>query len=229
MNPAEAEKQIAQMVEFIKQEAREKADEIRYKTEQEFNIQKLEFIENAKLQIKEEYKQKQLDAQTQIRIERSSLVNSARLAKVKRRNEVVEKVREAAREKLATADKHPKYPELLKALIVQGLIRLKETEVTVRIRQEDEAVVSGILHAAESDYKRVMKRDTTLDVDVKLKIDTSEYLPAGPTKSHGGYTCAGGVVLICSKGRIVLDNTLDRRLDLAFQELKPIVRKTIFG
>jgi V-type H+-transporting ATPase subunit E len=68
MNPAEAEKQIAQMVEFIKQEAKEKADEIKFKTEQEFNIQKLEFIENAKLQIKEDFKQRQLDAQTQIRM-----------------------------------------------------------------------------------------------------------------------------------------------------------------
>jgi V-type H+-transporting ATPase subunit E len=161
--------------------------------------------------------------------ERSSLVNAARLAKVKRRNEVVEKVKESARDKLATASSNPKYGELLRALIVQGLIRLKEVEVTIRVRQEDEALVQSILKAAEADYKRVMKRDTTLDVDVHLKIDTSEYLPPGPKKGVAGFSCAGGVVLVCSKGRIVLDNTLDRRLDLAFQELKPTIRKSIFG
>lgn len=55
------DKQIQQMVEFIKQEANEKAEELREKTEQEFNIQKLELIEQAKLNIREEYRHKQAE------------------------------------------------------------------------------------------------------------------------------------------------------------------------
>ncbi len=61
----DTERQISQMVEFIKQEAKEKADEIRVKADEEFNIQRLEFLEAAKLSIREEYKQKEVDIQTQ--------------------------------------------------------------------------------------------------------------------------------------------------------------------
>lgn len=57
MNPTEAARQISQMVEFIKQEAREKAEEIRVKTDQEFNIAKLSLIEAAKQQIANEFVQ----------------------------------------------------------------------------------------------------------------------------------------------------------------------------
>jgi V-type H+-transporting ATPase subunit E len=53
------------MVEFIKQEAKEKADEIRVKADEEFNIQRLEFLEAAKLSIREEFRQKEADIQTQ--------------------------------------------------------------------------------------------------------------------------------------------------------------------
>ena len=41
MNSDDAERQILQMIEFIKQEAREKAEEISVKTENEFNANKL--------------------------------------------------------------------------------------------------------------------------------------------------------------------------------------------
>jgi len=53
------------MVEFIRQEAREKAEEIKVKTDNEFNILKLEVIEQAKIRIKEEYKRKEQDVLVQ--------------------------------------------------------------------------------------------------------------------------------------------------------------------
>jgi V-type H+-transporting ATPase subunit E len=65
MSAADTERQISQMVEFIKQEAKEKADEIRVKADEEFNIQRLEFLEAAKLSIREEFRQKEADIQTQ--------------------------------------------------------------------------------------------------------------------------------------------------------------------
>ena len=224
MNKEEADRQIEQMVQFIRQEANEKAEEIRIKTEQEFNISKLEFIEQARVQLREEYRLKEQRALTEKRIERSSHINAARLSKIQRKNEVVERIREEARAKLAEAAKHSKYPELLTALIVQGLIRFKETEVTVRVRKEDEQLVRSLLPVAEKLYHDTMLRDTSLDIAVKLKLD-EQFLPPA-SKGRG---CSGGVVLTCNRGRTVLDNTLDRRLDLAFEELKPTIRSLAFG
>ena len=41
--------------------------------------------------------------------------------------------------------------------------------------------------------------------------------------------CSGGVVLASNNGRIVCDNTLDRRLELAYEGLLPQVRGQMFG
>lgn len=218
MNSEEAEKQINQMVEFIKAEANEKAEEIKVKAEQEFNISKLEFIEQAKKQIREEYHQKKLNEEIKKKIEKSSLVTHSRLSKIEKRNEIVEKFKDQALTKLSEVSSHPKYGDLLVALIVQGLIRLKEKDVTIRVRKDDEALVSELLENARELYRSTIKRDTSLDLDVKLKIDSSEYLSG----------VSGGVTLICNKGKIVLNNTLDQRLNLAFHELKPIIRKIAF-
>jgi V-type H+-transporting ATPase subunit E len=49
-----------------------------------------------------------------------------------------------------------------------------------------------------------------------------------------GYTCfggrdsAGGVVLATKDGRIVLENTLDARLEVVFKQQLPEIRKRLF-
>ena len=49
----------AQMVQFIHQEAREKAAEIKLKTDEEFNIEKLRMVEAEKQKIRAEYERKE--------------------------------------------------------------------------------------------------------------------------------------------------------------------------
>merc|ERR1712091_238543 len=60
--------QIRQMVNFILQEAHEKANEIRIKTEHDFNIEKQMLVHNAKLAIAEDYKQKDREREVSERI-----------------------------------------------------------------------------------------------------------------------------------------------------------------
>jgi len=59
MNDAEVSKQILQMVQFIKQEAEEKASEIAVAAEEEFNIEKLQIVEAEKQKIRKEYERKE--------------------------------------------------------------------------------------------------------------------------------------------------------------------------
>jgi V-type H+-transporting ATPase subunit E len=40
---------------------------------------------------------------------------------------------------------------------------------------------------------------------------------------------AGGLKLTAARGRIVCDNTLDSRLQVAFQNLMPTIRSNLFG
>ncbi|GKV04304.1 hypothetical protein SLEP1_g16476 [Rubroshorea leprosula] len=58
MNNADVSKQIQQMVQFIRQEAEEKANEIALSAEEEFNIEKLQLVEAEKKKIKQEYERK---------------------------------------------------------------------------------------------------------------------------------------------------------------------------
>lgn len=63
MNDAQVKQQIQQMVSFIRQEAEDKANEIRVKAEEDFNIRKLSAVEAAREKIRSEYerKSKQID------------------------------------------------------------------------------------------------------------------------------------------------------------------------
>ena len=78
MDDQEVQKQINQMVEFIKQEAEEKANEIRVAAEEEFNIEKLQMVELEKQKIKREYERKESLVSVKKKIERSTTGNVAR-------------------------------------------------------------------------------------------------------------------------------------------------------
>jgi V-type H+-transporting ATPase subunit E len=87
---ADTSRQIKQMVNFIMQEAHEKVNEIRIKTEHDFNLEKQMLVHNGKIKIQEEYTQKEKDLEIQQRVQRSSAVGAARVKKMKSRHELLD-------------------------------------------------------------------------------------------------------------------------------------------
>lgn len=83
-------RQIKQMVNFIMQEAHEKVNEIRIKTEHDFNLEKQMLVHNGKLKIQEEYAQKEKDLEIQQRVSRSAAIGNARVKKMKSRDDLLE-------------------------------------------------------------------------------------------------------------------------------------------
>ena len=67
------------MVQFIKQEANEKAREIAIATEEEFNIEKLSMVDGEKIKIAKEYERKESTVDTAKKIEASTGRNAMRL------------------------------------------------------------------------------------------------------------------------------------------------------
>merc|ERR1712113_1162927 len=84
--------QILQMVQFIHQEAQEKAQEIRLKANEEFNIEKLRMVEAEKAKIRADYERKEKQVEVQKRIEQSNTVRLGRLEELKKRDEEMQKV-----------------------------------------------------------------------------------------------------------------------------------------
>lgn len=216
-----ASDQIRQMVNFILQEAHEKANEIRVKTEHDFNLEKQTLVHEAKLAIQEEFAKKEKDRKVQERIARSAEIGECNVKKMKVRDEMLQQLLADAATKLGVVARGQNYPHLLQKLIVQGLIKIEENDVTVYCRADDAETVGNVLPDAVAEYVEIMERESgiKLSPNVVLNTDPSRNLP---DSSHGGVT------LTAVGGKIVCDNTMAARLELVYEELLPSIRAILF-
>jgi len=228
MNPSETAKQIHQMVGFILKEAEERAREIKKETESEANARLLERERTFKSQLKDEFERKKKEKIIDQRKKRSSLKNNARIVAMQQRERVVNLVKVDVLGSLADVSENQKYPDLIRYLIAQGLMIITEAKVTVQCRQEDEKIVQAELPAAYKLYLDFIREQTGITPKVVVQL-SKDWLPPGPKPGETGLSCCGGVVLSARNGTIVCKNTLDSRLDLCFDKLKPQIRGLLFG
>ncbi|XP_050376877.1 V-type proton ATPase subunit E-like [Argentina anserina] len=226
MNDTDVSKQIQQMVRFIRQEAEEKANEISVSAEEEFNIEKLQLVEAEKKKIRQEYEKKEKQVDVRKKIEYSMQLNASRIKVLQAQDDVVSTMKDAASKELLNVSKdHHKYAKLLKDLIIQSLLRLKEPAVLLRCRKDDLHLVESVLEAAAQEYAK--KRDVHAP---EIIVDHTVYLPPAPTHYNPHVnSCSGGVVLASRDGKIVCENTLDARLDVVFRKKLPEIRRRLFG
>jgi len=225
MNDSEVSKQVQQMVHFIRQEAEEKANEISVSAEEEFNIEKLQLVEAEKKKIRQEYERKEKQVDVRKKIEYSTQLNASRLKLLQAQDDLVRKMKEAAEKQLQKVGsaENDDYPKLLEALIIQGLLRLREPAVQLRCRKQDLDAVQSVVDSAKETYAQ------KVGVDVpEVFVDDKHFLPGPPGSTNHGSSCTGGVVLATKDGRIVLENTLDARLEVVFKQQLPEIRKRLF-
>lgn len=216
-----ASDQIRQMVNFILQEAHEKANEIRVKTEHDFNLEKQTRVHEAKLSIQEEFAKKEKDREIQERIARSAEIGECNVKKMKLRDDLLQQLLAEAGEKCAMVARGTNYPQLLQKLIVQGLIKIEENDVTVYCRKDDMGTTKSVLKAAIAEYVEIMQRETGIKLEPKVTLNSNEdrNLPE---------SCFGGVTLTAVNGKIVCENTMSARLELVYEELLPSIRAILF-
>lgn len=111
------------------------------------------------------------------------------------------------------------------------LIKLMETEVTIKCRKSDQQLVEGVLDQAVKEYQQIMAKEVKAlkgrEPPCKITLETVRYLPEY-IEDEATDSCIGGVVAHAKKGRIVCSNTFDERLQLCFQEAIPDIRRTLF-
>lgn len=216
-----ASDQIRQMVNFILQEAHEKANEIRVKTEHDFNLEKQTLVHEAKLSIQEEFAMKEKDRDIQERIARSAEIGECKTKKMQVRDDLLNQLLADSATKLGVVARGQNYPHLLQKLIVQCLIKIEENSVMVYCRPDDKAVVAKVLPDAIAEYVEIIERESgiKLSPDVSISTDSSKELPD---------STYGGIVLTACAGKIVCDNTMAARLDLVYTDLLPAVRAILY-
>ena len=97
-------------------------------------------------------------------------------------NGLIEKLYQDSRNRMVEKIKDKTlYKELLKNLLVQGLIKLMEAEVTVQCRKSDADLVKSQIEPAIKEYKAIMQREVEAfkgkDLPCKVLIDEKKNLP----------------------------------------------------
>ncbi|KAL5227679.1 hypothetical protein ABZP36_015944 [Zizania latifolia] len=226
MNDGDVARQLKQMTDFIRQEAVEKAAEIEAAAAEEFQIENLQLVEAEKKRIRHEYERKEKQVGIKKKIEYSTQLNASRIEVLQAQDDLVKFMMEAAgKELLYISRDHHTYKKLLRILIVQSLLRLKESAVILRCRKEDREIVESVLESAKNEYA-----DKANVYPPEIVVDRHVYLPSAPShyEAHGP-SCSGGVVLASRDGKIVCENTLDARLEVVFRKKLPEIHRSLFG
>ncbi|KZO90659.1 putative vacuolar ATP synthase subunit E [Calocera viscosa TUFC12733] len=215
LNDDEVLSETSKMVAFIKQEAQEKAREIKVKADEEFAVEKAKLVRQETAAIDAAAEKKRKGAETSIKIEHSTATNRARLRILAAREQHLHTLFDAARSQvvlIAQQDKN-KYEQLLEGLILEGLLRFLESSVTVTCRPSDVPASEAAAASAAQTYHTISGRSVSISVDGSLPADG-----------------AGGVRLSAAQGgRITMDNTLDERLTLLEDTMLPEIRTDLFG
>ncbi|CAJ0839038.1 16027_t:CDS:2 [Entrophospora sp. SA101] len=198
LNDEEVYNEMNKMVTFIRQEAIEKAREIKVKADEEFNIEKAKLVRQESINIEALFQRKFKQAEVQKKF-------------LQARQQLLDELFLDTRNQLqkVTQDKD-RYSTLLKDLILQGLYQLMDENVTVIIRKCDLGLIEDAIKISSDLYKESTK------LPIKIEVSKENYL------ADDG---AGGVVLSSYFGRIKINNTLEERLSLAQDEMLPELRK----
>jgi V-type H+-transporting ATPase subunit E len=202
-------------------EAHEKANEIRLKGEHDFSLEKQSLIHSAKLKVLEDIAKKSKDAEVQQRIALSTAIGSSKVQKMKYREQLLANLETSATQRLTLVSADANYTSLLQKLIVQSLIKIEETELTIYSRSQDSKAVKQVLPAAIKELTALMKDKSGITIIPKVKVndDASKNLPE---------SSCGGIVITALDGRLVCDNTLSSRLGIVREELEPAIRELLF-
>lgn len=168
MSDDQVSTELKKMTAFIRQEALEKAQEIRIKADEEFAIEKSKLVRAETSSIDSSYEKKFKQASMSQQITRSTLANKTRLKVLSARQELLDELFERAQGKLKgyTEDK-TRYREICKNLILEGAYALNENKISVRARKADYDTVKGSIDDAKEEYKEKLGKEVEMELDEK--------------------------------------------------------------
>lgn len=193
--------------------------EIKVINRRSWNESKKNILEEEKKKINSKYDKEYSEQFIANKIQISEARNSSNLNKMRKRNELIEKLSKDALDKIISfADpSNEKYRNLVRSLILQGMVKLLEPVVYICLRKKDADFVKNFTKDLESEYSNLMREQTGDEYKCVLEID-SEYLDNE----------SGGVLIKSKDKKITLINDLESRLRLAYEQHLPVVKGMLF-
>lgn len=154
----------------------------------------------------------------------SAKTNEVRLHKMSYRNKKLDVLRQDAMAKLVEKIQTDTeaYKEVMKDLIVQGMIKMLEEEIELLVKEGDQDFISEMLEECQAKYSQILQDATGREYNCKLSIIEERFM----TKEQGAD--AGGIILCAHGRRITVQNTLADRLTLLFDNELPTIRRVLF-
>ncbi|WWC60187.1 uncharacterized protein I303_102752 [Kwoniella dejecticola CBS 10117] len=208
----EIQTEMNKMVAFISQEAREKAREIQVKADEEFAIEKAKIVRQESLAIDSQFEKKKKQAEVGWKISQSTAINNSRIKVLRSRNDHLESIFEEANKQVKDLSEGDKYKQALENLILEVLLKLLSTEVTLNHRPKDSDLIRKASDKALKKYKDISGRESKVQFESSLSDESS-----------------GGVIGSSLKGKIKVDNTLEERLKILEEKMLPELRHDLFG
>ena len=121
MNEEQARKIMESMIAFIRQHGEEEVAAINASADNEFIVQKNNFVSEEKLKITENFKNELENQEVRLKIQKSKEQNSERIEKMRKVNTIVEGLKSELKTKVRKELKSDqgKYKDLLKNLLIQ--------------------------------------------------------------------------------------------------------------
>jgi vacuolar-type H+-ATPase subunit E/Vma4 len=178
----------------MREEAKAKADAIRQRAQEEAENARREILDHAQQEAE------RLRSQTL-----SSAQLKARTMQLEQREKLLDRVFQAAREKLADVQKRPDYDQLATMLLREALTQLRVNKAEIHADKATRALLE----------KKVIK---DLSRELNGEFSVADDLEEGQ-----------GVVVDAGEGRLHYDNTLETRLQRLQSSLRASVHKMLMG
>jgi len=214
MDSKAAGNQVTHMKDFILHEAREKADEINAKAEQDYHVEKQRLVEEEKLRIKKEYERKESNVELDTKIANATETNKNKMLVLAAAATQVEDAFSAAFDQLKNVSGGSGYDALLKGLLEEAAAMIQLDDVKVRCRPADKAAVQKAISSCKGGVKFTFD-DTPVNSD--------------ETVSNIATECLGGVVVTSPDGKVVVSNLLNSRLQVAYDTALPVIKPVLFN
>ncbi|KAL7715954.1 Vacuolar ATP synthase subunit E [Entamoeba marina] len=205
---ADISRQLQQMIKFIEFEAQSKEQEIRSNAEQECEREKAVFIDKERKKLEADYARKVKQAEVKRRITYSQELSSSRLNLLKEEDKFIQQLLGEVKAKLVEETKKGSYEQLLVKLIVEGVKKVDDNDVTIRCLEADLNYVKKAVETAKKELS-----------GVKITLDEVFYLED---------KAIGGVAISSLGDHIVCNNTLERRANAALTASLPKIRSIVF-
>ena len=195
------EAKIQRMIQFMEEDTNQRIAEIEKKAKEQASLLSQQLsIEHTK-KVEQEFEKQMKEVKQELQVQQSDVLNKARLDVLQVCDQMKDECLEQCRAQIKSCSN---YQQVLEKLIVQGAELLKQKKIVVVCCKGDEDVCKKAISALKG-------YEITLS---DKRLDKTEFL--------------GGVDVMTADQKITVENTFEKRLQLAYKKMAPGVSAILF-